>query len=997
MGNRKLILVVDDNDINRKSLCQILSDEYDTLQAVNGEEALAVVKQKKTELSAIFLDLVMPIMNGYVFLEEVRKDAISAGIPVIVLTQYEQGETEERVLSCGASDFLTKPYNPTIIKHRVANLIQLRETSSFVTIVEKDALTGLYSREAFFEKAREWMLDSPDKRFDVIVIDIERFKLVNDLFGKEEGDKLLQYLADILKEGVQETGICGRLHGDVFVALVERQSQYPEEIFTEAVQCLRNYPVGINIQLKFGIYQPEEDTPDISVMCERAELVAESIKGDHGVYHAFYDKSLRERLMEEQQIISDMKKALEKGEFQVYFQPKIDLITERVIGAETLVRWEHPQKGFMAPNEFIPLFEKNGFITSLDIFVWDSACKAIREWMDCGQEPLPISVNLSPVDIYHPDIVEILSNIVAKYQLQPERLHLEITEIAYTENPEQIIAVATDLKKLGFIIEMDDFGTGSSSLNMLSELPIDILKIDMRMLKSKLERIRKTNVLNFIVSLAKWLGLMVVSEGVETKEQVMFLRSMGCDYGQGFYFVKPLPKQDFEHFLVSHRDITAQSQSKSYTALINIEDIWDPMSQFSGIFNEHVGALAIYEWKGNELNFVRGNDKYFQLAGIKRSERRSSSFEITTVTHPQDKEAFVSALQKAQKTNGEFTMDVRLQEHLLQGEYRWLHLQMKVIQNLGGKAVFFASLEDISKQKELEKKLKQQSAFLETVYDTVTCGIAQLSVEKNPTFLNANITMAQMLGYESKEELLEQGLCFADILLERWKPFVERASMELVEKEPRHIVNLEFQIKDRYGLTHWVHAAAQKLNLVQGSVLQVVFTDIALQKRTEEILIASAQRDSLTQLLNRSTFETLVEREIRESSDRRGAFMILDLDNFKGINDTSGHHHGDLVLQKVAEILKSIFRPDDYISRIGGDEYSIYMRNIPHTELALKRANQICEAMRENGFDKRMACSVGVSIFPQNGGDFNTLYKRADEALYYAKSLGKNQIYFFEH
>ncbi len=240
-----------------------------------------------------------------------------------------------------------------------------------------------------------------------------------------------------------------------------------------------------------------------------------------------------------------MEMALKNREFVVYFQPKYNLRSENLAGAEALVRWLHPVNGIIYPNDFIPLFEKNGFITKLDNYVWEETCKIMRKWLDAGLPPISVSVNVSCIDVYNKELPKLLLDLTKKYGIATKYLHLEITETAYTENPNQIIEAVRHLSDAGFMIEMDDFGTGYSSLNMLSDLPIDILKLDMKFIKNEMQKNGSKNILSFIISLAKWLGLLVIAEGVETREQIERLHSMDCNYVQGYYYARPMPEEEF--------------------------------------------------------------------------------------------------------------------------------------------------------------------------------------------------------------------------------------------------------------------------------------------------------------------------------------------------------------------------------------------------------------------------------------------------------------------
>ena len=549
MLTQKKILVVEDNEINRAMLCGILSSEYEVLEAENGQAALDVLEKYKEEISLILLDIVMPVMDGYTFLSIVKADSAYSSIPVIITTQSDSESDEVSALSHGATDFVAKPYRPQVILHRVASIINLRETAAMINLIQYDRLTGLYTKEFFYQRMKELLFQHPEREYDVICSDIENFKLINDIFGIAAGDRLLRGIADLYTEQMKGRGICGRLNADQFVCLLERRWKYTDDMFIDAVKRINDLSNVNGVVIKWGIYSIEDYTVSVEQMCDRALLTAQSIKGQYGKHFAAYDDDLRSQLLREQAITNDMESALAEDQFVIYLQPKYGIRDGELAGAEALVRWIHPEWGFQSPAEFIPLFEKNGFVTRLDQFVWDKTCAAVREWDDKGYPPLSVSVNVSRADVYQADLADVLIKTVQKYGLTPERLHLEITESAYTENPEQIINTVSQLKNLGFVIEMDDFGSGYSSLNMLNQMPLDILKLDMKFIQVETAKPVNQGILHFIMGLARWMNLSVVAEGVETKEQLERLRETGCDYVQGYYFAKPMPCKDFEELL----------------------------------------------------------------------------------------------------------------------------------------------------------------------------------------------------------------------------------------------------------------------------------------------------------------------------------------------------------------------------------------------------------------------------------------------------------------
>ena len=369
---------------------------------------------------------------------------------------------------------------------------------------ECDYLTGLCSREAFYLQVSDILEKDPDTQYDMVVADVENFKVVNERFGIKNGDKVLCYLSDKYQRLLNGEGICTRMHGDVFAMLIRHgDGSWKERILWQFGEN-ENEMEFRNLVIKYGIYEHVDRRIVPSGMCDRAVLALNRIKKMYGKNVAMYDDSLRATLLREQQILDTMERALKERQFQVYYQAKYDINTENIIGAEALVRWIHPEMGFMSPGEFIPLFEKNGFIVKVDYYVWEEACKILRKWKEENRTMIPISVNVSRVDFELPGLVERITHLADQYEIERKYLHLEITESVYTDEPQQIIQKNSNDRK---------------------------------------------NILGFIISLSKWLNLSTIAEGVETKEQIEKLKSFGCDYVQGYYYAKPVPYEEFEQLL----------------------------------------------------------------------------------------------------------------------------------------------------------------------------------------------------------------------------------------------------------------------------------------------------------------------------------------------------------------------------------------------------------------------------------------------------------------
>jgi diguanylate cyclase (GGDEF)-like protein len=421
-----------------------------------------------------------------------------------------------------------------------------------------DMLTGTYNKEYFFRKVHEAISANPNETFLIVYADIKNFKLINDVFGVDKGDDLLRAISAELEWMCGTKTIYGRLSGDKF-ALCMLKDKFEEEVFLCAADKIAQLTGNdsFRMHVHFGVYEVTDRNIQVSVMCDRASLAIKTIKGSYQDIIAYYDDKMRENYLKEQKYTGDFDDAISSDQFRIYLQPQISS-DGNVLGAEALVRWVHPDNGLIPPGEFIPIFEKTDLICRLDIHVWELACMKLREWKLAGRTDLHISVNISPKDFYFADVYEVFTSLVARYDISPQNLKLEITETAIMSDKKGTLALVDRLRAFGFAVEIDDFGSGYSSLNMLKDMNVDILKIDMGFLRKTDNSARSKTILRTIISLSKQLGMDVVTEGVETKEQVDFLTEMGCNVFQGYYFAKPMPVSDFEdkYFIRANDSVT---------------------------------------------------------------------------------------------------------------------------------------------------------------------------------------------------------------------------------------------------------------------------------------------------------------------------------------------------------------------------------------------------------------------------------------------------------
>lgn len=409
-----------------------------------------------------------------------------------------------------------------------------------------DSLTGALNREAFFEDVRNILDEYPNVEYVMVCCNIKGFKLINDMFGVEEADRLLIRCADTIREKIQKGATFARLEADRFAVLMPK-SRYTEELFMTGMNMVSNYLNNAQYRMVIlvGVYEIFDKQAPVISMVDGAFLAIDSISSSFKNSIAYYGDMLRREYLSEQKILGEFEEALQTGQFAMFLQPIVNM-DQKVKLSEALVRWIHPDRGIIAPASFIPLLEKTGYIYKLDMYIWEQAAKRLAYWSSMGFDDLSISVNISVKDFYYIDLYETLVGLVEKYHIHPSRLKLEITETIFMTEKERQLEIINSLKEYGFLVEIDDFGSGYSSLNMLKEVPADILKMDMAFLSMDKNVTRGRKIVNTIITLAKALGMLVIIEGVETQEQMEYLRGTGADYLQGYFFDKPLPVKRFE-------------------------------------------------------------------------------------------------------------------------------------------------------------------------------------------------------------------------------------------------------------------------------------------------------------------------------------------------------------------------------------------------------------------------------------------------------------------
>ena len=417
-----------------------------------------------------------------------------------------------------------------------------------------DKLTGLFTKEHLFNVIKTSLPDRKHINYSIAYFDIKDFKMINDIFGNEMGDQVLIRVAEWIKSNASPNWLFGRLAGDAFgICYPTEEANIPLVERRLSRFVISNGTIDQHILMHVGIYNITDPSIDVAVMFDRAHLALTSIKNEYNTHIATYDDNMRTQVLWDQKISADLEAAIQNRQIIPYLQPIVNN-KGTIIGAEALVRWNHPEEGFLPPYKFIPVFEKNGMIAEVDKYIWRCACETLSSWTDEKSE-LFISVNISPKDFYFIDVFAEIKALVEEFNINPARLRIEITETVMMTEAENRMAILNRFRKAGFIVEMDDFGSGYSSLNQLKDMPLDVLKIDMKFLgKSDDNNNRATTILRNVIRLSDDLGLSSLTEGVETESQYKMLSEMGCNLFQGYFFAKPMPVKEFEELCTKNKE-----------------------------------------------------------------------------------------------------------------------------------------------------------------------------------------------------------------------------------------------------------------------------------------------------------------------------------------------------------------------------------------------------------------------------------------------------------
>lgn len=1003
----KKILVVEDNKGNQNILSSTLSDMYEIILTENGKQALETVKEQGEEISVILLDLFMPEMNGFEFLEIYRKDVALPRIPIIVMTSSDSVEEELKCLELGATDFIRKPYNTEITKKRIEKTIAVNEAATLLEDFERDPVLNIYSRNIFLSKVTGILKTNLDTEYDIICLEIEEYRLMLDRYGSTKCKDFQRKAFKEIFKVLPEKTVMGKLESSqVAILLPHQEEQYYKVVLKEALIKIGKKGVAnaVNGIIKGGVYENVEHALAVETACNNAIMAIGTIREHYGVYLVRYDDSLRRKASEKQFILENMTKALEQHEFEAYYQPKYNILQEQVGGAEALVRWIHPEKGMISPGEFIPVFEQNGFISELDRYMLETVCSDLKRWIEEGKDVVPVSINVSQVDFDNRNLAEEYTEIVDSFGIDHSLIHFEITESANATDAEKKKYNVLKFREKGFLIELDDFGAGYASLSSLSDLPIDVLKLDMSLVKKMFER-KHSAVLSGALYTVRELELKVVAEGVETKEQIQELKWKGAYiddlYIQGYYFSKPVPAKDFEKFITKQSiDETPASSNK-----VNVEYETFNREEYSKMNEqytkeqllkkyraliEHAGVV-IYEYDPYADKMILETWKESGEICRRCSEHYLEQLPNTNWIEEKYVDSYIDTIRYVAKSG--VSKSIVVSAILAGGSYGLCRFNFTPIKDKDGiveRIVARAYLIEYSDGTE--------------IIDNLPVAVLRYNPE-DYSIDYVSSSVVELLEFGGKEEFRSfYANSFANLIYERdRKKAIEKIETNKLNREPGYVscrvkkadgstirvYETHRYSEDRLGKL-WCNVVFAKSEMFSKKAQKTVLgSENTMELRAEDML-EGVTSDQLTGLLNKESGAKIVQKYL--DINDHGTLVMFDLDDFNTLNETRGHMTGDEVIKSVASVIKEEFENYGIVCRYGGDEFMCYLPDNSDTEQIENSMKTILEKIKEKD---GTSISAGAAYRNDDVQTVDDLVNMADTVVYKVKRVNKGSFGFY--
>lgn len=695
---------------------------------------------------------------------------------------------------------------------------------------------GVFGKATFCEKARQ-MIDSHDAGYYILSsANIDNFKYINGQYGAAVGDQVLCHIAQVFRHRMDEVGgICGHIVVDDFVLLYPLSvvnTDTSEKAYETAVTppCISH-----RLHIRVGRYVVASSAKTIEEMYSYAKIAGDAIRGLYDKRFEYYDDTLSAKLVHRQRIEAEMEKALTLGQFEPWLQPQYNHATGAMIGAEVLVRWN--QNGtYVSPAEFIPVFEENGFIYRMDYAIWEQTCALLRRWIDEEKQPVPLSVNVSRKDILQERFVSDVIALTEKYAVPANLLRFEITESAFADFPKTIIDKVVQLSRCGFLFEIDDFGSGYSSLNALKDVPAAVLKLDMKFFENTENQCRAGDIIESVVRMARWLGMAVIAEGVEDKMQADYLKSIGCYYVQGYFYARPMSVSQFEQACFDCKKETELSHLHALETFDSGE-FWNPRSMDTLIFNSYVGGACVFEYYKGKTDVLRLNDRYIrELAGVVGRDKEASMVKISEFMNDADRDVLFGCIRKAINNQEETTCEVKV----FNDNYaEYLRVTVRMIARTGtdDRALCYSVITNITEQRLAQMNERNMARQLDLIMSNLRAAVTATLFDdrKHMKVIYINNGFYKMFGYT--KEQYETEVCDINDLIFPEDYDKAMTAVETVLSEKKTVTH-EFRAVRRDGSVIWVRYINSLMSLdgIGDDVLIGIATDITEEKAKNQEL-----------------------------------------------------------------------------------------------------------------------------------------------------------------
>ena len=704
-----------------------------------------------------------------------------------------------------------------------------------------DPLTSLYNKAGFETRTADLLKKAPEKGTCALIsFEVVSFRSFNTLYGFDAGDDLLRTIALIIRAHTRESDVAGRLYADHFAWYICRDTD--EEVYATLRECVRSAKdSGLPFYLCAGIYKITDRTMSVAEMTDYASIAKNTIKYKFTTGIAIYDDSMLECQREDAELVGSMMSGLENGEFVEYYQPKYSLNSESITSAEALVRWKKPDGEIIMPGRFIELFERTGYIRKLDYYMFERVCSMLHDSIAADLPLVPISVNFSRVHLYDAHFPDRIAGIAKKYGVDTKYLVVELTESAFIMEGQTLIDVVEKLHKNGFSVAIDDFGSGFSSLNMLKDVDVDELKIDMKFLEGFERGGKVGTVVTSVIRMAKWLGIPAVAEGVETREQIDFLRTLGCDMIQGYYYSRPVPRDEFEKKL-QQGDIAVQGFEKPAAITVqNINAVLGADSLVTSLIDGILGGFGLYAFSNDRLEAIRVNRAYLELLGYPDMGSFSMhSLNVLTQVYPADVPILQAAVREAVRT--EKVQRLALRRYTWNGTLGQYRCYIKSVGGTAEEPLICLSFIDAAERirAEREKELGKFSEALYSIFDD----IYEFNYSTN-SFRVLSEQGKRIATPEQDDLLKREQNWLENIIYPPDKASVEALVVDVRAERAQFPITIEYRVRREGGL-RWVSSTMVEIS---GGSFIMCTMDITQKKQFEQLVerMEDVYRDAKSQ------------------------------------------------------------------------------------------------------------------------------------------------------